>query len=218
MSVWVCWHAIKLMLHWDRFDLIWNFNRFICLSLISCNFCFEVKNQNSSKHVLWVVFISIWLIYFILAVFRNNSVSLTNFPSMFACCLGQFGVAFSWYWYFHSNIWCFFIPCFFYHHCGHKYPGEHPAAMQHNSAEKRFTAQQPILLLPLVTATTGTGAALMMATITTIAIATNGILFEIRKVLKQFRKKLISSSLLPLPSRPTFSVRVRRWNRLLLYV
>lgn len=78
------------------------------------------------------------------------------------------------------------------------YKGEHPAAMQHNSADKHFVVQ-PMLVLPLATIAAG-GAAIatnFMATLTVIIAAMSSILLNIWIVLARFRKNFSNTMLWP---------------------
>ncbi|XP_031629957.1 zwei Ig domain protein zig-8 [Contarinia nasturtii] len=76
----------------------------------------------------------------------------------------------------------------------HIISGEHPAAMQHNSA-KMHIIEQAMLVFPLVTIATGLveiTIKLMAQTVTVITTAISTILFEIWIVLARFRKKLFN--------------------------
>lgn len=97
--------------------------------------------------------------------------------------------------------------------CFFPYPvvfvGEHPAAMQHNSAVKQFVVH-PMLVLPvaiIVVAGEASMATKLMATVTVITAAMSSILFEISIVLARFRKLFTSTMLWP-----SASVWVVRWN------
>lgn len=81
--------------------------------------------------------------------------------------------------------------------------GEHPAAMQHNSAEKQhFVLHAPIMVVVLPVATIALHrAAFAMkfttATVTIIIATMSSILHEIWTALAQFRKNLFNSILWP---------------------
>lgn len=76
--------------------------------------------------------------------------------------------------------------------------GEHPAAMQHNAADKQHSVEQPMLVLPLAIAAGGIACTTkLMAILTVITAAMSSISLEIRIVLARFRKNLFNSMCWP---------------------
>lgn len=86
--------------------------------------------------------------------------------------------------------------------------GEHPAAMQHNAADKQHFVEQPMLVLPLAIATAGIACTTeLMAILSVITAAMSSISLEIWIVLARFRKNLFNSMCWP-----SASVWIARWN------